>query len=255
MKFNNKGVQVSKNASIGTNVSIGDNTVIYDNVHIGDNTVISNNCIIGEPTKEYYNLNGEYLNQPTYIGCNSLIRSHNILYSGSSFGEQFITGHKTIIRENTKIGDFCRIGTLCDIQGDVQIGNYCFFHSNVHIGQKSRIANFVFIYPYVVLTNDPTPPSENLKGVIIDDFAQIAVHSVILPGIHISKHTLVGANTTLTKDTDPFDLVIGNPGVRIKDVRDLEINGKKHYPWPYNFNRNMPWEKIGYEKWLKLTSD
>ena len=24
---------------------------------------------------------------------------------------------------------------------------------------------------------------------------------------------------------------------------------KSHYPWPYNFNRGMPWENEGFDVW------
>ncbi|MDQ0784210.1 hypothetical protein [Chryseobacterium sp. W4I1] len=24
---------------------------------------------------------------------------------------------------------------------------------------------------------------------------------------------------------------------------------KSHYPWPYNFSRNMPWEEEGFDNW------
>jgi UDP-3-O-[3-hydroxymyristoyl] glucosamine N-acyltransferase len=69
---------------------------------------------------------------------------------------------------------------LSDLQGHCEIGDYVRFHSNVHIGQKSKIGNFVWIFPYVVLTNDPYPPSNNLVGVTVHDFAAIATMSVIL---------------------------------------------------------------------------
>jgi hypothetical protein len=34
------------------------------------------------------------------------------------------------------------------------------------------------------------------------------------------------------------------------------FNNKKtrHYPWPYNFERGMPWEGIGYDEWLKKSN-
>jgi acetyltransferase-like isoleucine patch superfamily enzyme len=121
----------------------------------------------------------------------------------------------------------------------------------VHIGQNSKIGNFVFIYPYVVLTNDPTPPSDICIGATVGDFSQIAVFSVILPGVKIGKHALIGAGSIVAKDVEDYQLVVGNPGKFIKDVREVKSRetGESHYPWPLRFDRGMPWETIGFEKW------
>ena len=203
MKFNNFNVQISPKATIGKNVKIGDNSAILDNVVIGDNTIICNNCIIGEPLHDYY-YNDQYKNPETIIGSDSLIRSHTIIYSGNTIGDNFSTGHRVTIRENMKIGNHCRIGTLSDIQGYSEIGNYCWLHSNVHIGQQSKIGNFVFIYPYVVFTNDPTPPSNICIGPTVGDYSQIAVFSVLLPGVIIGRHCLIGAGSIVGKNVEDY---------------------------------------------------
>ena len=252
MKFNNRNVHISKTARIGNNVKIGDNTTIYDNVVIKDNIIINNDCIIGEPLNSYYQDTENYQNPQTIFEEGAFIRSHNIIYAGSSFGKNFSTGHRVTIREGSKFGDGCRLGTLCDIQGNVTFGNHCWLHSNVHIGQKSTIGNFVFIYPYVVFTNDPHPPSNICTGPTVEDYTQIAVFSVLLPGVHIGKHCLIGAGSIVGKNIEDYQLVVGNPGKSVKDVRELKSRetGKSHYPWPYNFDRGMPWQGMNYDEWL-----
>jgi len=252
-KFSGKNIQISPTAIIGQNVRIGDNAIIYDNVEIGDNTVICNDCVIGEPLNDYYGNEEQYSNPITKIGADSLIRSHTIIYAGSQIGHHFQTGHRVTIRENMSIGSHCSIGTLGDLQGCSELGNYCRLHSNVHIGQHSKLGNFVFVYPYVVFTNDPTPPSDICIGPTVGDFSQIATGSVLLPGVKIGEHCLVGAGSVVTKNVADFQLVAGNPGRFIKDVREIvdRVTGENHYPWPYHFDRNMPWENVGFEKWLK----
>lgn len=250
MKFNSRNVFVSPKAKIGQNVKIGDNTVIYDNVEIGDNSIIANDCIIGEPGNDYY-YNEGYENPITVIGKNALIRSHTIIYADSVFGDNFSTGHRVTIREKSKFGKNCRLGTITDIQGYVEFGDYCWLHSNVHIGQQSKIGNFVFIYPYVVLTNDPTPPSNICIGGTIGDFSQVAVGTVLLPATKIGRHCLVGAQSLVGGKYEDYSLIIGNPAKRIKDVREMisKKTGKSHYPWPNNFSRGMPWEEEGFDIW------
>ena len=206
--------------------------------------------MIGEPLSGYYSEDG-YTNPETVIEPNALIRSHTIIYAGCNIGESFSCGHRVTIRENSKIGKFCRIGTVSDLQGNLEIGDYCWLHSNVHIGQQSKLGNFVFIYPYVVLTNDPTPPSNMCIGPTIGDYSQVAVFSVLLPGVKIGKHCLVGAGSIVGKDVADFQLVLGSPAKPIKDVREIKSRetGESHYPWPYRFDRGMPWQDKDFDTW------
>ncbi|REL38639.1 N-acetyltransferase [Rhodohalobacter sp. SW132] len=250
MKFEGRNVFISDKAKIGKNVKIGDNSSIYDNAHIGDNSIVADGCAIGEPINDYYT-NEEYVNATTFIGEGALIRSKSIIYCGCKIGKNLSTGHRVTIREESVIGDNCRIGTLCDLQGKLEIGNYTWLHSNVHIGQESKIGNYVFIYPYVVFTNDPTPPSDLCMGPTVDDYTQIAVYSVLLPDIKIGKHCLIGAGSLVGKDIGDYKLAIGSPAKIVKDVREIKSreDENSHYPWPYNFERGMPWEGIGYDKW------
>ncbi len=252
MKFNGK-FTLGKNVQIGSNVQIGDNTVVYDNVIIHDDAIVSNNCVIGEPLASYYS-DPSYENPLTVIGKKSLIRSHSILYAGVETGEHFATGHHVTIREMSFFGSHCSIGTLSDIQGHVKIGDYCRLHSNVHVGQKSELGDYIFIYPYVVLTNDPTPPSNLCVGAKIGNFSQIATMSVILPGVEIAEHVLIGAGSVVTRNVASYSLTMGNPAKHIKDVREIKSRetNQPHYPWPQNFERGMPWENIGFEKWNNL---
>ncbi len=254
MKFNNRNIHIGKNVKLGLNVRIGDNTTIYDNVEIGDNTTICNDCVIGEPVYDYYS-KPSYENPVTKLGSNSLIRSHCIIYAGSSFGDHLNTGHRVTIREKTMAGHHCMFGSYTDIQGYCSIGNYNRFHSYVNIGQESELGDFVFIYPFVVLTNDPTPPSNKLVGVRIGDYTQITTSSVILPGSVIGKNCLVGANSTVGGNFDDDTFINGSPAKtigRLSKMPFFNTENKRHYPWPRNFERGMPWEGEGFENWIKV---
>ena len=252
MKFNNNNIK------IGKNVKIGDNTTIYDNVTIGDNTTVCNDCVLGEPLYGYYK-DDNYENPELVIGPNSLIRSHCIFYAGSSFGENLQTGHRATMREHTVVGNNCSIGSYCDIQGECTIGSYVRMHSYVNVGQGSEIEDFVFISPYTVLTNDPTPPSEVLAGVKIGKYSQVTTSCVLLPGAVIGRNCLVAAHSTVGGTFEDFSLISGSPAKRVCDVRKAPffnlITNKRQYPWQRNFERNMPWAGIGFDKWCEETGE
>ncbi len=250
MKFNRRNVYISPKARLGTNVQIGDNTTIYDNVVVGDNSIICNDSVIGEPLAAYYAEAG-YENPPTAIGEGALIRSHCLLYAGCSIGPGFSSGHRVTIRECTEIGANCAVGTLCDIQGHVRIGNHTKLHSSVHISQTCCVGSYVFMFPFSVMTNDPVPPCNEVKGGQIGDFSVVGVHAVLLPGIRVGQNCLIGANSVVRRSLPDFSLATGDPAKVVMDIREYVVMGVgKPYPWMNRFKRGMPWEEIGFDAWI-----
>ena len=225
---------ISTKAKIGNNVEIGPSTIIYDNVVIGDNSVIGAFCELGV---------ANHLSQGNLliIEQNANIRSHSIFYEGSTFAEGLTTGHRVTVREKVIAGKNLQIGTLSDLQGHCEIGDYVRLHSNVHIGQKSKIGNFVWIFPYVVLTNDPYPPSDSLVGVTVQDFAAIATMSVILPGATIAEGCLIGAHSTVKGLTEPHCIYVGSPAKNVGATsKIIRPDGTPAYPWTQHFKRGYP---------------
>ena len=247
---------IEDNVCLGDNVFIDNNTVVRNDVILGDGACVGANCIIGEYQMDFYS-DKSYHKHTLAIGENALIRSGSIIYSGSKIGSDFQTGHQVTIRENVDIGSHVSVGTLSDIQGYCRLGNYVRLHSNVHIGQASKIDDCVWIYPYVVLTNDPTPPSETVLGVYVHSFAIIATGAVILPGIEIERDSLVGAGAVVNNKVERYSVVVGNPGKSKGDIRNIKnkITGEQIYPWRYYFDRAMPWLNIGFDKWYNSLDD
>lgn len=252
-----KQAHIADNVIIGDNVTIEDgvyidyNVIIRDNVHIKKNTYVGARCVLGEYLADFY---GDRKNKhhPLVIGEDSIIRSETIIYGETVIGNHFQTGHRVTIREKAIIGNNVRIGTLSDLQGDCIIEDYVNLHSNVHIGMKSVIKKYAWIFPYVVLTNDPNPPSDQLFGVTVNEYAVIATGSIILPGITIGEDSLVAAGAIVTKDVPYMKVYGGNPAKEICDITKIKnrTTGEATYPWRYTFDRGMPWHNIGYDKWI-----
>lgn len=229
---------VSPKAKLGDGVSVGPFTIIHDNVEIGAGSVIDSYCEIGYPTPL---ADG----QPLVIGAGARIRSHSVFYEGSRFGDKLVTGHRVVVREKTVAGIAFQIGTMNDIQGDCVIGDYVRCQSNVFIGKMSRVGNFVWLLPYVVLTNDPHPPSNVLVGVTICDYAAVAAMSVILPGVTVGERSLVAAHSKVHRDVAPHTVVAGNPAQFLCDASKIRLkdgSGDPAYPWTTHFRRGYPAE-------------
>lgn len=237
--------KVSEKAKIGARVKIGDFTIVHGNVILGDDVVIESHCILGNPTALAEG-------QPLILGDKSYVRSHSVFYEGSIFGAGLVTGHRVTVREKVTAGLNLQIGTLSDFQGDTEIGDYVRTHSSVHIGQKTKIGNYVWVFPYVVFTNDPHPPGTHLLGAIVEDFAVIATMSCILPGIKVGKGALVGAHSLVNRDVEPDTVVVGVPAKKLGSTSMIQLkdgSGQLAYPWPKRFHRGYPPEVVA--EWKK----
>lgn len=231
---------VSPNAQLGNNVSVGPFTVIHDKVQIGSGTRIDGYCEIGYPTPLADGM-------PLVIGENSVIRSHSVFYEGSRFGKGLVTGHHVVVREKTLAGLNFQIGTFGDIQGHCEIGNYVRTQSSVTIGQKSKIGNFVWLFPDVLLTNDPNPPSNDLLGVELHDYVVVAVKSTLLPGVRIGRGSFIAAHSLVGNSVDENSLVSGAPAKVICKASDMRLKGNlkvRAYPWINRFTRGYPDEIV-----------
>ena len=236
MEFIHPSSYVSPEAKLGSGVEIGPFSVIHANVIIGDRSRVAAYCELGISTPL-----GD--GTPLIIGDDSFIRSHSVFYESSLFGDGLVTGHHVTVREKTVAGKSFQIGTQSEIQGDCSIGDYVRFQSNVFVGKKTTIGNFVWILPYVVLTNDPTPPSNLLMGCTIEDYACLAAASVILPGVTVGRHSLVAAKACVTKNVPSHMVVAGVPATVVAEAKTIKLrdgSGKPAYPWTNHFMRGYP---------------
>ena len=201
----------------------------HPNVQMGEKSKIGAFVIIGEPPRG---------SRPgalkTVIGKHATIRSHSVIYAGSSIGDNLETGHGTMIRENNRIGDNVSVGSRTIIERDCMIGNGVRFHSNVFVPEYTEIGDGAWIGPNVVMTNAQFPKSVHakrfLQGPIVEKNAKIGANSTILPGIRIGKGALVGAGSVVTRDVPENSVVTGNPAKRVKDVSELRYkSGEKPY--------------------------
>jgi acetyltransferase-like isoleucine patch superfamily enzyme len=244
---------VSRRARLGARATIGPFTIVHDNVELGDDCIVGAHCVLGEPTASYYEAASAYENPTLTIGPRSVVRSGTYLYAGAAIGADFESGHRVTVREGARIGHHVRIGTHCDVQGHCVIGDYTRLHSHVQVNHRSQVGDFVWLFPYVMLANDPHPPSDTLSGVTIESFAVVAARAVLLPGVRIGRDALVAAGSLVTADVPPETLAIGRPARHRGSVREIRsrLTGGAVYPWRYHFERGMPWEGVGYEEWAR----
>ena len=235
---------VSPDAHLGLGVTIGPFCVIHANVAVGDGSYVDSHSVLGAPTAEFYDDPARYEPAPCRIGARAVIRSHCVVYAGVEIENEFSCGHRVTIREGTEIAEGVRVGTLCDLQGELTIGRYARLHSNVFVPRRSTIEEFAWLFPHVVLTNDPHPPSDTCtKGPTIRRFAAIGAGATIFPAVDVGEGAVVGAMSLVRHDVPARKVVVGVPAKVVADTADITCHeGRldRVYPWWTHFRRGYP---------------
>ncbi len=119
------------------------------------------------------------------------------------------------IREKVEIGENCIISKDTYIDTQVKIGSGCKIQNSVSIYHGVTIEDDVFIGPNACFTNDKVPrafdPYWKITPTLIKKGASIGANATIVCGITIGEYAMVGAGSVVTKNVEPYSLVMGNP--------------------------------------------
>ena len=116
---------------------------------------------------------------------------HALIYKGAEIGENTWIGPFTFIDSKVKIGKECSIS----IGAQILSHDTSFYH--VTMGNKPKVD----------------------KETIIEDYCTIGANAVILPGVLICSHSIVGAGAVVTHTVEPYSIVAGNPAIKIGKVK------------------------------------
>jgi len=127
----------------------------------------------------------------------------------------------TYISTQLIMGDYIHIAPSVSIIGGaparLTMGNF------TNIGSGGRIVCATDDFSQGLIS--PVVPIEHRtvinKPIIFEDFATLGVNCTVLPGVTLREGTIVGANSVVTKDTEPWMIYAGSPARPIK-VREKE---------------------------------
>ena len=115
------------------------------------------------------------------------------------------------------------------ISANTIIGDSVFLdgRDGIAIGRSVNIGSHVSVYTRQHDIDSPTF-AETGGPVVIDDYAYIASHSIVLPGVCIGYGAVVAAGSVVTKDVEPYALVAGVPAV-FKRYRNRDLTYQLNY--------------------------
>ncbi|SCM59560.1 acyltransferase [Petrimonas mucosa] len=134
----------------------------------------------------------------------------------------FVMGNYSVIEDyaviNNAVGDILignhtRIGVGDTIIGPVTIGNKVNLAQNVVISGLNH--NFEDIEKAIAEQGVST------SNTVISSNVWIGANSVVLPGVHVGKHVVVGAGSVVSRDIPDYCVAVGNPARVIKQY-DVE---------------------------------
>ncbi len=110
--------------------------------------------------------------------------------------------------DNSGIGINASIGGKCIIGNDVMMGAHCIIYSRNHKFDDTT-------------TTMRGQGFQEEKPVVIGDDVWIGGRVIILPGVHVGSHSIIGAGAVVTKDVPEWAIVAGNPAI-VKKYRNAE---------------------------------
>lgn len=152
----------------------------------------------------------------------TFIHPTSIIDPNAEVGEGSKVWVNVQIRERARIGRECILSKDVYIDHGVVIGDRCKIQNSVSIYNGVSIGDEVFVGPNACFTNDRVPRAVNPDWIVvptvIERGASIGANATIVCGIRIGEYAMVGAGAVVTRDVEPFSLVVGNPAKKIGRV-------------------------------------
>lgn len=192
-------------------------------IKLGKNILIERGCIIH--VKKDCSLDIE---DNVFIGKDSEINS-----TGS-----------ILISENTSVQ------SRANIFGEVKILSNCILGSNVYLSSMKHIFSH---QPHELINKQDKLTIEKYSNpILINEDCFIGMNVFVRPGIIIGKGCVVGANSNVLENIEPYCVVSGNPAKLIKKRLDFlppeEISCKNLHDIPYFYSGFIKKEKYNYEE-------
>lgn len=204
---------------LGDGCEVGAFAVIWGGIRIGDSVRVEERAILGRP-EQGYAVGHVYpgAGVDTVIGAGAVIRAGAIIYAGTEVGEETVVGHYTLLRSFVTVGSETQLGHNLTIERAARIGRLVRCSPGSHITSSCVLADRVFLGAGVRTVNDkemtwhdPAGRKPDLVPPLFGTGARVGSGSVVLAGVSIGEHALVGAGSVVTRDVPARALAFGSP--------------------------------------------
>lgn len=159
------------------------------------------------------------------------------------------------------IGVRTTIQRCCTLNGTTRVGSDCILAPNVFISSGTHPFRVV---PYLTIREQERHVAERRdlsealdREVWVQDDCWIGVNAVVCPGVTIGKGSIVGANSVVTHDVEPYSVVAGAParviGSRLDWRPGLHIHADRAEDLPYVLSGFTPVSGRGSAPEIEVT--
>jgi UDP-2-acetamido-3-amino-2,3-dideoxy-glucuronate N-acetyltransferase len=143
--------------------------------------------------------------------------------AGVKIGQGSKIWHHCHLSNDSSIGRDCSLGQNVYLGDQVVLGDRCRLQNNANVYSGTIAGSDVFFGPNCVITNDKHPRiGFSLNGeyvrTTIEDHVSIGAGAIIIAGVKLGRGAMIGAGAVVTRDVEPYTLVVGNPARRIADI-------------------------------------
>lgn len=151
------------------------------------------------------------------------IKNPSCKLHGAGFSRNVTFEHNVTVEHGSfiqadSIGKYTYINKYCLIdKNSVSIGRFCSIAYSVKIGLGTHPVDWVsshsFAYDkkYGFQSNNKSFQNQSSRSCVIGNDVWIGANSIILAGVHVGDGAIIGANSLVTKDVEPYSIVFGNP--------------------------------------------
>ncbi|MFP4621729.1 MAG: DapH/DapD/GlmU-related protein [Bacteroidales bacterium] len=139
-----------------------------------------------------------------------------VIDEGCEIGKGTKIWHFSHVMPRAKIGEKCNLGQNVVVSPDVVLGKNVKVQNNVSIYTGVICEDDVFLGPSMVFTNISNPRSavvrrDQYETTRVRKGASIGANATIICGQDIGEYAFIGAGAVVTRDVQPYSLVVGNP--------------------------------------------
>lgn len=132
-------------------------------------------------------------------------------------------GRKITIGDNTFIAADCTLHGPLTIGSEVAINHHSILEggrAGIILHDQVRIAAYCHLYAFDHGIQPDQPVYQQAvssKGIEIGQDVWLGAHVGVKDGVHIGAHAVVGMNSMVTKNIEPYQVVAGNPARWIRN--------------------------------------
>lgn len=130
------------------------------------------------------------------------------------------------------IGDGSFIAADCVLHGPITLGkkvalnHHCALDGGrmgIHIGDNTRLAAYCHLYAFnhgMKLDSTIHEQAVSSTGIVIGEDVWLGANVGVVDGVTIHDYSVVGMDSTVTRDVDAYAIMAGSPAKKIGDRRD-----------------------------------